>query len=729
MYTRCVKRLLDVVLSACLLVALSPVLLAVALFVRVKLGSPVIFKQVRPGRCAKLFTIYKFRTMTDERGLDGTLLPDERRLTAFGAALRSTSLDELPELWNILKGDMSFVGPRPQLVRDMVFFTPEQMRRQDVRPGLTGLAQVKGRNCITWHDKLSCDLAYVSHITFFEDATIFFKTVSLVFRREGVSAEGCATAQDYGDALLEKGEITKKEYEAKNSEASRMVEEHEMKARCDGLQGMPRDSFAGRALGFLCGWKMSTAFRIAYLLLVLASFNSLFAFTPGLSYGAYACAGWGGILIVARLLCWRRFVRFPRIWLLAVFLGGYALSAVLTAYPNVSESLQGITWLTLEFFLLYLWDAGDSFDDAKKGISAFAATLVVYVFVASVVSLCMAAIGFSCTDATDIMQQRNIGIVHGRLWGIYSDPNYGSILAVVSVLLSLLLLRRKRTPLRMGFVVLNGVVQIVYAALSGSRTGLLVLLVAFAATAVCLFCTQAKGLRPSTRLLAGCGLAVVVLGGSLALYQGSVAAYNAFHVAANTSAAEQSALDGSSSVREGSSGEDALPDEVGIAQREELAEDKSSGRLRIWGDAWRVFCDNPVFGVSYRSIGDYAQGMMPNSFIAHRGYTSMHNVFLDIMVGQGLVGLVPFVLVLVFGAKDCVYLIKRSRGEDAVIAVACSAVLGSILLSAFLYSEIVYINTAGSILFWTILGFMVFWRCKIRMTRPACDGLPPRSQS
>ena len=151
-------------------------------------------------------------------------------------------------------------------------------------------------------------------------------------------------------------------------------------------------------------------------------------------------------------------------------MGGYALSAVLTAYPNVSESLQGITWLTLEFFLLYLWDAGDSFDDAKKGISAFAATLVVYVFVASVVSLCMAAIGFSCTDATDIMQQRNIGIVHGRLWGIYSDPNYGSILAVVSVLLSLLLLRRKRTPLRMGFVVLNGVVQIVYAALSGSRT-------------------------------------------------------------------------------------------------------------------------------------------------------------------------------------------------------------------------------------------------------------------
>ena len=227
MYTRCVKRLLDVVLSACLLVALSPVLLAVALFVRVKLGSPVIFKQVRPGRCAKLFTIYKFRTMTDERGLDGTLLPDERRLTAFGAALRSTSLDELPELWNILKGDMSFVGPRPQLVRDMVFMTKAQRRRHRVAQGLTGLAQVNGRNNISWEDKLAYDQQYVKNITFLGDLKIIFRTVFQVLKKEDINTEGMATAEDFGDYLLRTGQIDRRTYERKQRIARKICAENE----------------------------------------------------------------------------------------------------------------------------------------------------------------------------------------------------------------------------------------------------------------------------------------------------------------------------------------------------------------------------------------------------------------------------------------------------------------------------------------------------------------------
>ncbi|MDO5121988.1 MAG: sugar transferase, partial [Erysipelotrichaceae bacterium] len=158
MYDRVIKRILDIIISLAVILVLSPVYLITALLVRVKLGSPVLFSQLRPGYHEKIFRMYKFRSMTDERDENGKLLPDEVRLTPFGAKLRSTSLDELPEMFNILKGDMSIVGPRPQLVRDIVFMTDEQRRRADVRPGLTGLAQISGRNAISWEKKLAYDL-------------------------------------------------------------------------------------------------------------------------------------------------------------------------------------------------------------------------------------------------------------------------------------------------------------------------------------------------------------------------------------------------------------------------------------------------------------------------------------------------------------------------------------------------------------------------------------------
>ena len=176
-YARYIKRILDVLLSGCALIVLSPVLLIVAVLVRTRLGSPVIFCQPRPGKDEKIFKMYKFRSMTDARDENGELLPDEVRLTRFGRTLRSTSLDELPELWNIFKGDMSIVGPRPQLVRDMVFGTPEQRLRHTVMPGLTGLAQVSGRNAISWENKLATDLRYIRRITFLGDVTIVLLTV------------------------------------------------------------------------------------------------------------------------------------------------------------------------------------------------------------------------------------------------------------------------------------------------------------------------------------------------------------------------------------------------------------------------------------------------------------------------------------------------------------------------------------------------------------------------
>lgn len=213
-YRKYFKRPMDFILSLCAIMLLSPILLLVAILVKMKLGSPVIFKQQRPGHNEKIFMMYKFRTMTNDRDAAGNLLPDEVRLTAFGKFLRSTSMDELPELFNILKGDMSIIGPRPQLVRDMVFMTPEQRRRHSVMPGLSGWAQVNGRNGVTWEEKLALDLEYIENITFIGDLKIVLMTIAKVFKREGISADGMDTAEDLGDYLLRINKITKAQHSA-----------------------------------------------------------------------------------------------------------------------------------------------------------------------------------------------------------------------------------------------------------------------------------------------------------------------------------------------------------------------------------------------------------------------------------------------------------------------------------------------------------------------------------
>lgn len=189
MYRSFVKRFFDIVLSGLALLILSPVFLVVALLVRSRLGSPVIFCQERPGYGEKIFTLCKFRTMTDERDENGELLPDSVRLTAFGSFLRSTSLDELPELWNIFRGDMSIIGPRPLLVGYLPYYTERERLRHTVRPGLTGLAQVSGRNFIAWDDRLEKDVEYVEHLTFFTDLKILWKTVTVVLKKEDVAVE------------------------------------------------------------------------------------------------------------------------------------------------------------------------------------------------------------------------------------------------------------------------------------------------------------------------------------------------------------------------------------------------------------------------------------------------------------------------------------------------------------------------------------------------------------
>lgn len=202
LYKNYVKRLLDIFMALGGLIVLSPVMAVTAILVRMKLGSPVIFTQERPGKIGKdgkekIFRMYKFRSMTDERDEKGELLPDEVRLTSFGKKLRATSLDELPELFNILKGDMSVVGPRPLLVEYLPLYSKGQRHRHDVRPGLTGLAQVKGRNGLGWEERFEWDLRYVKRISFRMDLYILVETVRTVLKREGIHSEGCETMEKF----------------------------------------------------------------------------------------------------------------------------------------------------------------------------------------------------------------------------------------------------------------------------------------------------------------------------------------------------------------------------------------------------------------------------------------------------------------------------------------------------------------------------------------------------
>lgn len=234
-YEKYIKRLLDIVCSALAIIVFFWLFLFIAILVRIKLGSPVLFKQLRPGLFdqngkEKIFAMYKFRTMTDERDESGELLSDEKRLTSFGAWLRKTSLDELPEVFCILKGDMSVIGPRPQLVRDMVFMTDQQRMRHTAKPGLSGLAQTKGRNVISWEEKFNWDLKYIEKITFWGDLKLVLATVITAFiKAEGITDGENATALDYGDALLKAGKVSKQQYDILQACAKNIIAECERK--------------------------------------------------------------------------------------------------------------------------------------------------------------------------------------------------------------------------------------------------------------------------------------------------------------------------------------------------------------------------------------------------------------------------------------------------------------------------------------------------------------------
>ncbi|MFR8071821.1 MAG: sugar transferase [Anaerovoracaceae bacterium] len=205
-YDRYIKRIIDFILSLIAIIILSPVIIVTSILVAIKLGRPVIFKQQRPGLDEKIFTMYKFRSMTDERDENGELLPDEVRLTGFGKKLRATSLDELPELFNILKGDMAIVGPRPLLVSYLPLYNDFQKQRHFVKPGITGYAQINGRNAISWEEKFEFDVEYIKSINFFLDIKIVLLTVKTVLLKEGINSESNATMEDFKGTTIDYGD-------------------------------------------------------------------------------------------------------------------------------------------------------------------------------------------------------------------------------------------------------------------------------------------------------------------------------------------------------------------------------------------------------------------------------------------------------------------------------------------------------------------------------------------
>lgn len=229
MYAKYFKRAMDIVLSFMALSVLSPILIILIVVGAIAMDGNPFFTQLRPGKIdaatgkERIFKLIKFRTMSNKKDKDGNLLPDEQRLNKYGRFLRSTSLDELPELINILLGQMSIVGPRPQLVRDMVFMSESTRKRHGVRPGLTGLAQCNGRNAMSWEKKFEYDLEYIEKITFWGDVKIIFKTVFKVFARDGITEEGEATSTDLGDYLLSKGEVSREEYDSLQIEAKELM--------------------------------------------------------------------------------------------------------------------------------------------------------------------------------------------------------------------------------------------------------------------------------------------------------------------------------------------------------------------------------------------------------------------------------------------------------------------------------------------------------------------------
>lgn len=235
-YEKYTKRILDIFCSASTILLFFWLYVIIAILVRLKLGSPVLFKQPRPGMIdsktgkEKIFDMYKFRTMSDVRDANGELLPDEERLGEFGKKLRATSLDEIPEIFNILKGDMSLIGPRPQLVRDMVFMTEQQRMRHTAKPGLSGLAQIMGRNAISWEEKFKWDLKYIEDITFTNDIKIIWTTLKKVFIRSNIteSSEEIDVTLDYGDVLLKENNITTEQYNKLRAYAVSLINEHYM---------------------------------------------------------------------------------------------------------------------------------------------------------------------------------------------------------------------------------------------------------------------------------------------------------------------------------------------------------------------------------------------------------------------------------------------------------------------------------------------------------------------
>lgn len=494
------------------------------------------------------------------------------------------------------------------------------------------------------------------------------------------------------------------------------------------------------------GEVVQTAFKLAYLWLVLLSFNSFFAETALLSYCSCALASFGAPIVLARLVDFRSYQQMPLIGLMCLFLVSFLVSAISTAKYGIVSSIQGFAWMTFEFFILFAHSAKESVEHVYAELVKVAKSVCWYSFGCSCLGLAMGLIGYveSVPVAEGVVNL--FGVHQERLWGVYSDPNIAGVVCVISMLFATWLFARREAGL--AFLSLSAVVQMGHIAMSGSRGSMLCVAVS-SFVVFGLFCWRKLGESPSlvrsfkSLLAALCGCAVAVacmlsVGGIL--QKGSELVQN--NASYKRSAAVISGLyllDGEVGVAEGPSnvGEDGEESGAGEADSSELSDagaqsdasvaqssdvvdvntvdigyrfsgygdlsEASTGRFSIWASAIDVFESSPLVGVTHRNILAYAQDVMPDTFIAQAGYTTMHNILFDVLVSQGVVGFVLFAIMVAFGVRSVASFLRQTKGGDMQSA-ALVGILAAICIAAMFYTEILYINSPSSIIFWIVMG-------------------------
>jgi hypothetical protein len=471
----------------------------------------------------------------------------------------------------------------------------------------------------------------------------------------------------------------------------------------------------------------TTVFKVLYLLLTFASFNSFTANQAYLSKAAYVVVGFGALLLLARLINNKKYRKMPFIPILLLFILSMVISAVGALKYGYIENLQGISWATIQFFVLYLLDMDRGVLDYRREFKLIAGIFLLYTSLATLAGLCLGLVGYT-TDALEIWWYGRgvVGLFGSRLYGVYSDPNYGAVLCVIAIILTLYVMQRRRTPVIRVFGVLNIMSSLAYVSLSGSRTGLVTGIVALSFYAVMTFIrgSWARERGVLQKAIVSILLVVGVTAGFLASDFGVAKLYNTIEPGlsryfdfedenraqieeAARQLADQGDSDSADVLGRVDSENDISAVETGVLDRENVDTNPTTNRFDIWKSGWEIFKAHPLIGTSHRYLLEAAFDTTPDTYICKAWYTTLHNTFVDVLASQGIIGFVIFVS-LVFGIL--VYIFRRITHLEKDLYSYALVLFCSLLVPAtsmLFYTEVLYINTVGSVIFWMFLGYLI----------------------